>query len=90
MPSASGKGWDYQPMKLVSNNLWYVRVKLDGKADQRFRFDIGGNGLKNEVLGDSDKNGVVEKGGAPIIKSGKGYHLIKLNDKIMKYSVVAQ
>ena len=50
----------------------------------------GGNGQKNEVLGDSDKNGVVEKGGAPITKSGKGYYLIKLNDKSMKYSVVAQ
>ena len=90
MPSASGKGWEYQPMKLVSNNLWYVRVKLDGKANQRFRFDIGGLGVKSQIFGDSDKNGVVDAGGTPIAKSGKGYVIIKLNDKIMKYSVVAQ
>jgi len=82
--------WKVLPMKLVSNNIWYARVKLGGKASQRLRFDVAGNGNKGDLWGDSDKNGVAEKGGATIAKSGKGYYLIKLNDKTMRYSIVAQ
>lgn len=82
--------WKVLPMKLVSNNIWYARVKLGGKASQRLRFDVAGNGNKGDLWGDSDKNGVAEKGGATIAKSGKGYYLIKLNDKSMRYSIVAQ
>ena len=67
-----------------------MRVKLDNVANQRFRFDIGGLGVRSQILGDSDKNGVVDVGGAPIAKSGKGYFIIKLNDKSMKYSIIAQ
>ena len=89
-PKSTGKGWDYLPMKLISNNLWYVRVKWSDVANQRFRFDIGGLGVRSQILGDSDKNGVVDAGGAPIAKSGKGYFIIKLNDKSMKYSIIAQ
>ena len=77
-------------MKLVSNNLWYIRVKLNDVANQRFRFDIGGQGTKGQVYGDKDVNGVLDLGGTPVAKSGKGYLIIKVNDKSMKYSVVAQ
>jgi hypothetical protein len=89
-PATSGSGWAYLPMKLISNNLWYVRVKWSDVSNQRFRFDIGGKGIRTQILGDSDKNGYVEQAGAPIYKSGKGYFIIKLNDKSLRYSVVAQ
>ena len=90
MPATSGKGWTAQPMKLVDDNVWYIRVKLNDVASQRFRFDITGQGTKGQVYGDKDKNGVLDVGGTPIAQSGKGYFIIKLNDKSMKYSVVAQ
>ena len=83
-------GWQVLPMKLVSNNVWYARVKLDGKTNQRLRFDIDGQGTKGKVYGDKDKNGVLDVGGTPVARSGKGYFIIKLNDKTMRYSIVAQ
>lgn len=89
-PKASGKGWDYTPMHLMSDNLWYVRVKWSDVANQRFRFDIGGKGIRTDILGDSNKDGIVEEGGLPIYQRGKGYFIIKLNDRSMKYSIVEQ
>jgi len=50
MPATSGKGWTAQPMKLVDDNVWYIRVKLNDVASQRFRFDITGQGTKGQGM----------------------------------------
>ena len=89
-PASDGSGWSCLPMKLVNNNLWYIRVKWSDVVNQRFRFDIGGKRLRTQVYGDTEKDGIAEQGGLPIYRSGKGYFIIRLNDKTLRYTITAQ
>lgn len=88
-PKTTGRGWDVLPMKLVADHLWYIRVKWNDIEKQRFRFDLTGQAISSEVPGDRNNSGIADVGGLPIYKAGKGYFIIKLNDRTMKYSILA-
>ena len=77
--------WGYTPMKLVADNVWYTRVRFNGRDKQRFRFDTTGKGTG--LYGDKYADKIADKNGTPIKTDVTGYYVIKLNDKTMKYTV---
>lgn len=80
-------GWASTAMTLVADHLWQVDVQMNGQANQRFKFDQAGDWATN--FGDSNGDGVLERGGNDILWSGTGAVRLQVNDQTMAYSVTA-
>lgn len=74
-------------MKLVANDTWETTVTFGAGSNERFKFDL--NGDWQNTLGDSNKDGVAEAGGADIlVTQGAGSYRIRIHEQMLSYSVV--
>ncbi len=82
----TANNWAATPMVLVANNTWQVTVKLDGQANQRFKFDVKGDWSEN--YGDNNNDKYLDQAGADILQAGVGNYQITVNDATKLFSVV--
>ncbi|MGL6326540.1 chitobiase/beta-hexosaminidase C-terminal domain-containing protein [Aeromonas rivipollensis] len=78
-------GWASLPMTLVADHLWQAEAYMDGKANQRLKFDQAGDWAIN--FGDSNTDGVLERSGGDILWSGTGMVRFQVNDETQAYSI---
>ena len=80
-------GWASLPMTLVADHLWQADAYMDGKTNQRLKFDQAGDWAVN--FGDSNGDGVLERSGSDILWSGTGNVRFQVNDQTQAYSITA-
>ena len=90
-PSLNVRGtfnnWASTPLVLTANNTWQVTVKLDGQANQRFKFDVTGDWSQN--YGDNNNDKYLDQSGADIIQTGSGDYKITVNDSTKLFKIEA-
>jgi len=83
----TNNGWGTTtPMTLTNNNEWTItNVKFGTTTTERFKFDTNGDWVTN--FGDTNKDGIVEAGGADIaVQSGQTYTIV-INETTKKYTL---
>jgi len=87
-PSLNFRGtpndWGNNPMTLVSANTWQTTVNFDGRADQRFKFDVTGDWANAYGAGTSGK---ITSGGADIFTTVTGEYRVEVNDETLDFSL---
>ncbi|MEM9103677.1 MAG: PKD domain-containing protein, partial [Pseudomonadota bacterium] len=78
--------WNAEPMTLVDNNTWQIKVEVGNGANERFKLDVFADWSLN--YGDNNQDGQLEQGAGDILFSGAGEYTITVNDNNLSYTLV--
>ncbi|MDX2474407.1 MAG: alpha-amylase family glycosyl hydrolase [Candidatus Krumholzibacteria bacterium] len=77
--------WDNTVMRLVADHIWEAEIDFDGQAQQRFKFDVGGDWSHN--YGDTGGDGRLDRMGADIYFDKCGRYRVQVNDDNKIYTL---
>lgn len=77
--------WGTTAMGLVADHTWEVEVDFDGRPQQRFKLDVGGDWRHN--YGDNGGDGRLDRTGADIYFSDCGRYRVRVKDDDKTYSL---
>lgn len=82
----TANSWNAAPMNLVADNVWQIRIDLDGQENQRFKFDVNGDWGYN--FGDNNADGYLDQTGNDIYTGLAGSYVIQVDDQAMTYTLI--